>query len=464
MQRSFLLSYALDKNTKHNKDAKLNDLMLDALSSVPMHAIVPRASITTRPDSFTVQLPEAEKPLNQGASGRCWIFSGLNVIGRLMAANKITKTSPVFELSHSFVFFHAWLEKCNSALETAFHMIATNQFPSANYTCMMRNTLSDGGTWDAFTAVIEKHGVVPASAYPDTVPAKASTELNQMINIIIRTAVADFAAQKRSSASSIKKKAMARVRLSLIALLGPPPESIAFNHQATTNKKKSIKQTSFTPREFFDKYVRPCLDAKQFVCVTDDPRKPRLENFWTQYGYTVINDDDLHGMYKSNLDKYVGNVFWNARDSQSMQQAAKRSLDKGCPVWFSCDVRKFYSNKSQVLNASASHMDVLIGDDVWTTPKGSLYDTGVIENLHAMTFVGYDHDTDTWKVENSWGEVDALVMSSKWFERFVVSVVVPLDCLDANDRTKARTTNIDCERNNMAPVWDMYASPQLFSR
>lgn len=92
-----------------------------------------------------------------------------------------------------------------------------------------------------------------------------------------------------------------------------------------------------------------------------------------------------------------------------------------------------------------------------------LYDTGVIENLHAMTFVGYDRDTGTWKVQNSWGETEALVMTDKWFERFVVSIVVPLACLDdAHDRARAKNDEKDVlDARNMAPAWDLYASPQL---
>ena len=433
-----------------------NSMLVDTLSSVPLNAIVPTASMLTRPEHFKVQLPEPgsgsrsgsgdPKPLNQGASGRCWIFSGLNVVCRLMA----TKTNSRVALSHAYVFFCAWLEKCNSALETALHMMQTNQFPSANYHCMIKNTLSDGGTWDAFINVIYKYGVVPKASFPDTLPASSSTELNQVLNIIVRTGIAELQASP-ASASTIKDKTMRRVRQALVALLGNPPETIDV-----------AKAGKMTPLEYFNHHVKSCIASKKFVCVTDDPRRPRRAKFWTQYGYTVIDDELLRRTYDGDLDKYVGNVFWNARDAASMQAAAKRSLDKGCPVWFSCDVRKFYSKKSMVLNASASRIDVLIGDDVWTAPKDMLYDTGVIENLHAMTFVGYDRDTGTWKVQNSWGETEALVMTDKWFERFVVSIVVPLACLDdAHDR--ARASNDDkyvLDARNMAPAWDLYASPQ----
>ena len=434
-----------------NNEHVLKSLMLDALSSVPLSAIAPRETIMKRPETFEVQLPNSDAPpLNQGASGRCWIYSGLNVVGRLMAKqqHKNKKQGAVVPLSHAFVFFHAWLEKCNSALETSAHMLSTKQMPSADWTLMMKNTLSDGGTWDAFVTVIEKHGVVPAAAFPDSVPARASAELNQILNIIVRTAVAEMMQKEMTHRNAVKSKAMQRVLETLQALLGTPPERAVGD---------------MDPRDYFARHVRPCLTAKKFVCLADDPRKPRQQRFWTQYGYTVIDHAKLKRRYGNDLGRYVGNVFWNARSAASLQAAAKRSLDQGCPVWFSCDVRKFYSSKALVMNATASRMDVLTGDDVWTAPKGLLYDSGVIENLHAMTLVGYDAASDTWKIENSWGEVDALVMTSKWFERFVVSIVVPLDCLDAPDRRRAYYDS-DADNKNqegsMTPVWDLYASPQ----
>jgi bleomycin hydrolase len=485
-----------DLQSKVESNGATFKLLQDTLTHIPLRMVQPFVPPMRR--KFSVQLPELPSQ-EQGSSGRCWIFAGINVLRRLLLDRYDVPED--FNLSHSHVFFHAWLEKCNAALETAYFFHKKGSLTSAEFQCAFNGILSDGGTWSAFASVIAKHGIVPLEAFPDTRPAHSSSELNDILKIVMRLAVAELIQGCSKSSSpedqqtmfrGIKDRAMVKVYRTLCAMLGTPPDTFEFDvlsrhpsgsrrsqsgsnksssggsgqtgitgrsigHAPRTPRTASTGRTKeYTPTSFYSQVILPVFNPDDYVCITNDPRHPMHDVFGSQYAFTVI----AHDTNTAQLDKYPSNIFWNI-ELEAMKRAARKAVKAGYPLWFSCDVRKFYDDDTLLMNASASNIELLTGDEIWSASKSALYDSGAIENSHAMTIVGYDDATDSWKVDNSWGQSAALVMTGKWFDRFVVTVVTPITALDAKDAHAYRAKSATPTKvQHLAPPWDIYSSPQ----
>jgi bleomycin hydrolase len=469
---------ALSENTSFR-------VLQDALTHVPMNELRPFGRVTQK--KYAIELTDLPAQ-DQERSGRCWIFAGVNVLRRLLL-EKYKGLSPTdVQLSHAFIYFYAWMEKGNAALEWARHFASKGMNASPELPSTLNKLLADGGTWSTFSALVKKYGVVPLDAFPDSEQASSSRDLNRVAGIILRTAIAQvfqlFAGspQKASSPSShrhefarIKQQTLARLYRALSAMLGTPPASFELSREVTKalskshsgnkskndNKNKSKTRLAagpMTPLSFYNEVVRPAFDPDDYVCITSDPRQPSDTLFAISYGDLTghsYNSGELNEMSTT-----LGACLWNVDGMGEVKGAALRALRRRTPVWFSCDVFKFYSNNKMYMNASATSADLLTGTDIWSLPRGALMDSGAIENSHAMTLVGYDPDGDVWKVDNSWGQTHALIMSGRWFERFVVTAVVPKQCLDPATRGKYERAAREL-RPRMLPPWDLYGNPQF---
>ena len=101
---------------------------------------------------------------NQKKSGRCWIFSGLNSMrGNVMSETGIKD----FELSQNYVSFYDKLEKANYFL-TAMRELADRPIEDRTIQHLLQAPIDDGGQWNMFVALINKYGVVPQYAMPET--------------------------------------------------------------------------------------------------------------------------------------------------------------------------------------------------------------------------------------------------------------------------------------------------------
>lgn len=115
---------------------------------------------------------------NQKSSGRCWLFTGLNVLrAQMMAKNDM----PELYLSQNYNFFYDQLEKANLFLQA---MIDKAGKPMEDKTVewLFKNPLSDGGQYTGISDNILKYGVVPASVMPET---NSSDNTGQMRNILM---------------------------------------------------------------------------------------------------------------------------------------------------------------------------------------------------------------------------------------------------------------------------------------
>ena len=131
---------------------------------------------------------------NQMASGRCWIFAGCNII-REKVAKKYN--IPDFELSQNYISFYDKLEKANYFMETI-TSLDIKEKDDRILQHFLLGGIEDGGQWDMFVNIVNKYGVVPKLAMPETYQSSHTTEVNRLINRKLRQ-FAGYVLEKREN-------------------------------------------------------------------------------------------------------------------------------------------------------------------------------------------------------------------------------------------------------------------------
>ncbi|MBD61344.1 aminopeptidase [bacterium] len=388
----------------------MNAVTKNSITDVAMS----RNAFVNAQHTFSHLVPLEGKATSQKSSGRCWIFAALNVMRLpLMAKHNLEE----FEFSQSYMFFWDKFEKSNYFLES---IIDTKEKPVDDRTVMwlFQTAISDGGQWDMFVNLINKYGVVPKDAMPESYASSNSGLMNRMILHKLR----EYAKQLRdldqsgsqvSELRKLKNNQMQEIYRILCIFLGEPPKK--FDWQFRDKDKKFFDFQGITPKEFMEKHVPFNINDK--VCLVNAPTKDKpLNNVLTV--------------------KYLGNIvegfptrYLNV-DIDVVKQAAAASIKDGEAVWFGCDVGKRFHRDIGVMDMDLYDYKLVIGTDT-ALNKGARLDYGDSAMTHAMVFTGVDIQNDQiekWRVENSWGDKVGskgyFIMTDKWFDEFNYEVVV----------------------------------------
>ncbi len=362
---------------------------------------------------FSVELT-AGKVTAQKGSGRCWIFAALNTMRQAIMEKLNLET---LELSQNYTFFYDQLEKSHYFL-CAMIETAGESLESRIVHHLLHNPLADGGQWDMLRNVVEKYGVVPKDAMPESFHSSNTRRMNKFVTLKLREGAARireaFAAGKGAAdLAAIKDKAMEQIYGILCVTLGKPPERFTF--ECRDQDKKFICDPDITPKAFFEKYVGWRFD--DFISLINAPTADK------PYGktYTV---------------RYLGNVvegrpirYLNV-PSDVLKRAAIAQMQAGRPVWFGCDVGQWLADKDGIMDTAAYDFDAALGCPFPLT-KAERLDLGDSLMTHAMVFQGVelvDGKPVRWKVENSWdkeaGNEGWYIMSDEWFDEYLYQVVV----------------------------------------
>lgn len=365
---------------------------------------------------------------NQKASGRCWIFAGLNSLrGGIMDRTNIKD----FELSQTYLYFYDKLEKANWFL-TAVDELKDRDMTDRTLTKLMDDPIGDGGQWSMFVSLVEKYGVVPKYAMPETASSEASAMLNRNLQTVLRRA----AHQIRAGKSGAQEQALADVYRILTANLGLPPTE--FQWQYRDKDDNFHREGTLTPQDFAREYLPK--DLGEYVCVVNDPRN--------NYGelYTV---------------DYLGNVagekvtYLNA-PVEVLRDATRSAIEDGQPVWFGCDTSQQSDADSGVWAKRLHDYEGLYGVEMGIEKPDRLR---LHESLmtHAMVFTGADiaegGDVTRWRVENSWGtekgDKGFWTMADDWFDEYVFEIAVHPSRLPEQYQEALKSAEI-----TTLPAWD----------
>ena len=364
---------------------------------------------------FSTETPK-QSIHDQKSSGRCWMFSGFNVLRANFA--KQHADTLALEYSHDHLFFYDQLEKANLMLQGVIDT-AKKPMDDTRVQFFFKNPLNDGGTFCGVSDLADKYGLVPKSVQPETFSAENSAKMSSMISSKLR----EFGLELRQMAADGKKPAAIKARKTemlstvyrmLCLTLGEPVKEFTY---AFRNKDgKTVGEAlRYTPKEFFKATVGEPLSGT-FIMVMNDPRRPYHKTYEVEY--------DRH-TYDGQNWKYLNLPM------DEIEQLAMASLKDGRKMYSSYDVGKQLDRERGYLDTEnydyASLFGTTFGMD--KAQRIATFDSG---STHAMTLSAVDIDADgkavKWKVENSWGpnhgQGGCLIMTDRWFREYTFRLVV----------------------------------------
>lgn len=149
------------------------------------------------------------------------------------------------------------LEKANWFLENMIDL-ADEDINDRVVQYLLTSPVGDGGQWQMFINLIEKYGVVPKTAYPETVASSSTARLNWLVTVKLR----EFASQIRKALRDglsintirvIKEEMMQDIYRIMVIYLGEPP--VSFNWETIDKNGKCVSLTNMTPKKFMKDVV-----------------------------------------------------------------------------------------------------------------------------------------------------------------------------------------------------------------
>lgn len=365
--------------------------------------------------TFSVETP-AQNIHNQKQSGRCWMFSGFNVLRANFAARHADSLR--VEYSHVYTFFYDQLEKANLMLQSVIDNAALS-ITDKKVQYLFQSPVSDGGTFCGVADLADKYGLVPMTVMPETYSAENTTRMTRLVKsklrefgIELRKMVADK--QSKQAIETRKTEMLGTVYNMLCLTLGEPVKSFTYTFTNKDGKPVGEPRT-FTPQEFYRETVGGPINGS-FIMVMNDPRHP--------YHKTYEVDLDRH-TYDGHNWKYLNLPM------EEIAALAIASLKDGRKLYSSYDAGKMMDRKTGIADTELYDYASLMGTD-FTMNKAERIMTFDSGSTHAMTLTAVDLDAQgkpiKWKVENSWSAESCdkgyVLMTNQWFNEYMFRLVV----------------------------------------
>jgi bleomycin hydrolase len=364
---------------------------------------------------FSVETPK-QSIMDQKSSGRCWMFSGLNVLRANFA--KAHKDTLSVEYSQDYLFFYDQLEKANLMLQGVIDC-AKKPIDDVRVQFFFKNPINDGGTFCGVSDLAEKYGLVPKSVQPETFSADNTKTMARVLSSKLR----EYGLELRrmvdggKSVQAVQKRKtemLGTVYHMLCLTLGAPLKEFTYAFKDKDGKAVAPAR-QYTPKEFYDATVGGPLNGT-FIMVMNDPRRPFHQTYEVEY--------DRH-TYDGHNWKYLN------LPSDEIAQLAVASLKDGRKMYSSYDVGKQFDRKRGYLDTDNFDYGSLFGTTFGMNKADRIatFDSG---STHAMTLTAVDLDANgmpiKWKVENSWGsdygQKGCLIMTNRWFNEYMFRLVV----------------------------------------
>ena len=371
-----------------------------------------RARLLQRRFSTIVDNGEAT---HQDRSGRCWLFSSLNV-ARFVAKKNMDLEH--FEFSQNYAMYYDKLERVNYFLKDMACLVEAGEPEDSRLVQhLLREVMGDGGQWTMAMNVYKKYGAVPKDLFPETESSKNTGPMNNKLCELMRQAVAHMYENPENIDQIVKNATEAGHRI-LTIHLGEPP--VSFDWEWTDKDDEFHRDGEITPVEFWKKYVGSA-DLESYVCLVDDPRKehPKGRKIAIEHLGNVVGGDATEYLNVPN---------------QFMKDCVRRVLvEQGIPVWFGAECGPMMDREAGAWATDLFEYDRVYGVR-FDLSKEQRVRFGDSAMDHAMAFAGVDVADDgtttrRWRVENSWGDKIAdkgyFTMSDDWFTEYVYEVAVP---------------------------------------
>lgn len=379
------------------------------------------------------------KATNQGASGRCWMFSALNTFRHILI-NALQLED--FEFSEVYLFFWDKLERSNSYLRW---FIEHPEEPSDGraFEYMVSGYLSDGGWWNTFANLANKYGIVPHGTMKETYQSDDSEDMNRIITEQLDSAVNHILKNRCKltieQQEEIRRDTVKNIYDTLVKFLGEPPKTFSWsftNEEGITNTLDKM-----SPKQFLE-MVAPEVDMnKDFATLGHVPKKGMkyYQNYRIKYTNNVAEGEccTIFNVPIEELSKY-----------------AIESISNGMAVWFVGDVSKSFNWFHSALDDCLDDHKSVFSQE-YEFEKGDRITMRNVQGNHALCLTGFNLDSRgkplSWQVENSWGYRDNetpgqdgfLFMSHSWFQKYVVQLCVHKRFLSRTMQKRLNTPPIE---------------------
>ncbi len=419
----------LDEIKKSQTNTPAERALKNAIAGNSIDALAKNYNAGDIDTHFTIETPR-QSITDQQSSGRCWMFSGFNVL----RSNFAQRTDSLrVNLSHSYLFFWDQLEKSNLFLQGVIdHADKAIDHPRVQF--FFKHPVSDGGTFCGVSDLVDKYGLVPKEVMPETYSSDNTSRMAKLISsklreygLLLRQMVADK--KKPAAIKAEKTKMLATIYRMLAMTIGEPPAQFTYAFKNESGRTVTEAKT-YTPQEFAKEVVGGPINGT-FIMAMNDPRRPYYKTYEVEY--------DRH-TYDGTNWKYINLPM------DEIEKMAIASLKDGKKLYSSYDVAKMLDREQGYADLDNYDYGSLFGT-TFTMDKAqriSTYDSG---STHAMTLTAVDLDENgkatQWKVENSWGaawgQQGCMIMSDRWWREYTFRLVVdkkyvPEDILKANEQ------------------------------
>ena len=389
---------------------------------------------------FSLEIPTMEA-CNQKHSGRCWIFSALNVLREKTAKDLDLQN---FEFSESYISFYDHLEKANTFL---IHIMETWQSPLDDryVSRLLSEPIGDGGWWEYFSGLCSKYGLVPKDAMEETYQSEHTDTMNMLLNMQLRKDALTLRTALQQGKSpeilqDMKKAMLSRVYRVLSVCLGLPPQTFDFEY--VDSRQNYHADRNLTPLSFYEKYAGRNLQDMVSILHAPISQVPFYETCYTQ------GEESIYGSFQAKRLNLPLEEF---------KEAVIRQLQAGEPTWFVCDCDYFLSREEGIWDTGLYDYEALLGLDL-SMSKEQLLQYRQCSLNHAMAFTGVnlvDGKPDKWKIQNSWGTEDGrkgyFICSDAWFDRYVFTATI-----DRKYLTETQWQQF-CREPLILPPWNVLA-------
>ena len=426
----------------YNSASPADKALRNALNVSPINTLAANASREGMDLHFS-DIVKTKGRTDQKSFGRCWLFTGLNVLRARMIDQY---DLDAFSFSQNYLFFYDQLEKANLFLQA---VIDTKDLPfdDRKVDWLFAHPIGDGGTFTGVANLVMKYGVVPSEAMPESYAANNTSQLRAQLSLKLREdglrlREAAAAKAKAKQLQDMKKTYLTEIYHILALTLGVPPTEFTWSRQNA--KGELVSTQKYTPKSFYQELLGEDLE-NGYVMVMNDPCREYYKVYEIEYDRHVYDGQNW--------------VYLNL-PMDDIKQMAIASIKANRAMYFSCDVGKFLDRKTGIADTENFDYESLLGVSFGMDKRERVM-THASGSSHAMTLIAVDIQDGKpvkWMVENSWGATSGykgnIVMTDRWFDEYMFRLVVEKRFVPASLEGYLKQKPI------LLPAWDPMFAPE----
>lgn len=412
--------------------------MQNALSNNDINKLAKKLENIDEDDHFFTYKVDVNGITDQKSSGRCWLFTSLNMF-RPKAIEVFNVSS--FQFSENYLYFWDLFEKSNLFLNNIIES-ADRSVDDRLVQWYLKSPVDDGGMWSSFANLVDKYGMVPKSAMPETNSSENTRNMIKFINLKLkedglRLREAAKNGQNDKQLHTMREEMLADIYRMLVLNLGVPPTVFEWRYE--DKNKKVSDYAIYTPLEFKEKVLGD-IRVNDYVMLMNDPARPFDKHYEIDNYRNVEEGVNWHYVNLSN-DKIKPMVI--------------ESIKNNMVVYASCDVGQQLDRSYGILDIDNFDYESVYGVSFGMN-KAERIQTRASGSSHGMALIAVDVDENgkpqKWQFENSWGDQSGhkgyLTFTDEWFDEYMFRIVIHKDFVTPDVLKIYRT------EATLLPPWD----------